>query len=38
MEEEYIPFFNDSDVGYWDYDYFYEEEKKEESDEKTETI
>jgi hypothetical protein len=36
MEEEYIPLFNDSDVGYCDYD-FYEEEKKE-AYEETETI
>jgi hypothetical protein len=31
MEEEYIPLFNDSDVGYCDYDFY--EEKKQESDE-----
>jgi hypothetical protein len=36
MEEEYIPLFNDSDVGYCDYD-FYEEEKKEDYEE-TETV
>jgi len=29
MEEEYIPLFNNSDVGYCDYD-FYEEKKEEE--------
>jgi len=38
MEEEYIPLFNDSDVGYCDYDYFCEEEKKEENDEETEIV
>ena len=32
-----MPLFNDSDVGYWDDDYFYEE-KKEERNEETETI
>lgn len=37
MEEEYIPLFNDSDVGYCDYD-FYEEEEKKEVYEETETI
>ena len=31
MEEEYIPLFNDSDVGYCDYEFY--EEKKEEIDE-----
>lgn len=36
MEEEYIPLFNDSDVGYCDYDFY--EEKEEKEDEETETI
>ena len=31
MEEEYMPLFNDSDVGYCDYDYY--EEKTQESNE-----
>lgn len=36
MEEEYIPLFNDSDVGYCDYEFY--EEKIEESNEETETV
>lgn len=36
MEEEYIPLFNDSDIGYCDYD--FHEEKKEETYEEIETI
>lgn len=36
MEEEYIPLFNDSDIGYYDYDFY--EEKKEETYEEIETI